>query len=153
MLFKAKNPAILDAQIPAANGVASVRALARVYAPSATDGTVDGTRFLSEQAVASFGGAFRWRPDHALGLPMSWNHGFHRAPVPVANGFGHVGYGGCFGWADPASGLSVGLVHNRLTSTVIGDIGIFLWLLPMITRAARSGPAPSPRLSPLPVAG
>ncbi len=140
-LFKAKNPAMLDAQMPAANGVASARALARIYSPLATDGTLDGERFLSAETVGSFDGPFRWRRDRALGLPMSWNHGFHRAPIPVASGFGHVGYSGCFGWADPQTGLAVGFVHNRLTSTVVADIGVFLWLLPMITRAAKRNPA------------
>ncbi|GAB09171.1 putative esterase [Gordonia araii NBRC 100433] len=141
-LFKAQNPAILQAEMSAANGVASARAMARIYAPLATDGTVDGQRFLSEATVASFEAPFRWKRDRALGLPMSWNHGFHRAPIPVANGFGHVGYSGCFGWADRASGVSVGFVHNRLTSTVVGDLGIFLWLLPMITKAAAQTKAP-----------
>ncbi|QKT08526.1 beta-lactamase family protein [Gordonia sp. X0973] len=145
-LFKAQNPAIHDAQMPAANGVASARAMARIYAPLATDGTLDGVRFLSESTVASFDGPFRWRRDRALGLPMSWNHGFHRAPIPVANGFGHVGYSGCFGWADPSTGLSVGFVHNRLMSTVAADLGSFLWLLPMISRAAAKG-APATALS------
>jgi CubicO group peptidase (beta-lactamase class C family) len=29
-------------------------------------------------------------------------------------GFGHAGLGGSLGWADPASGLAFGFVHNRL---------------------------------------
>ncbi|MFT3901153.1 MAG: serine hydrolase domain-containing protein [Gordonia sp. (in: high G+C Gram-positive bacteria)] len=148
-LLKGRDPALLEAQMPAANGVATARALARIYAPLATDGTLDGKRFLSEAAVRSFDGPYRWRRDRGLGLPMSWNHGFHRAPIPVANGFGHVGIAGCFGWADPATGVSVGFVHNRMLSTVVGDLGIFLWLLPMVTRAAakekpRSKPVGSP---------
>ena len=135
-LFKAQDPAIFEAEMGAANGVASARALARIYAPLAGDGTLDGQRFLSAQTVAAFEGPFRRKADRALGVPMSWNHGFHRAPIPVVNGFGHVGYSGCFGWADRETGMSVGFVHNRLTSTVVADLGIFLWLLPMITRAA-----------------
>ncbi|MFT4200196.1 serine hydrolase domain-containing protein [Gordonia sp. (in: high G+C Gram-positive bacteria)] len=149
-LLKGRDPALLETQMPAANGVATARALARIYAPLATDGTLDGKRFLSEEAVRSFDGPYRWRRDRGLGLPMSWNHGFHRAPIPVANGFGHVGIAGCFGWADPATGVSVGFVHNRMLSTVVGDLGIFLWLLPMVTRAAAkpvrgstAGPVPT----------
>ena len=57
-------------------------------------------------------------------------------PSPVANGFGHVGINGCFGWADPATGLSVGFVHNRRLSTMVADLGAFLWLLPLINKAA-----------------
>ncbi|GED99106.1 serine hydrolase domain-containing protein [Gordonia crocea] len=151
-LFKAQNPEIFDAQMPAANGIASARAMARIYAPLATDGTLDGQQFLSEATVASFEGPRRRRFDRALGLPMSWNHGFHRAPIPVAKGFGHVGYSGCFGWADQTTGISVGFVHNRLASTVVADLGVFLWLVPMVTRAAGRGQARVPSLPPLPVA-
>jgi CubicO group peptidase (beta-lactamase class C family) len=34
-------------------------------------------------------------------------------------GFGHVGMGGSFGWADPASGLAFAYVHNRLLSPLL----------------------------------
>jgi len=39
--------------------------------------------------------------------------------VPFGNvmpGFGHVGMGGSFGWADPATGVAFAFVHNRLLS-------------------------------------
>ncbi len=40
-------------------------------------------------------------------------------------GFGHAGLGGSLGWADPASGLAFGFVHNRLLSSfvVVDDAG------------------------------
>jgi CubicO group peptidase (beta-lactamase class C family) len=34
-------------------------------------------------------------------------------------GFGHAGLGGSVGWADPASGLAFGFVHNRLLSPFV----------------------------------
>jgi CubicO group peptidase (beta-lactamase class C family) len=34
-------------------------------------------------------------------------------------GFGHAGLGGSLGWADPASGLAFGFVHNRLLSPFV----------------------------------
>ena len=39
--------ALLDAEMPAANGVATARALARMYGAVANAGEIDGTRFLS----------------------------------------------------------------------------------------------------------
>lgn len=143
-LFRCEDDRIFDAQMPAANAVATARSLARVYAPLATDGTVDGARLLSRETLRAFDRRRTWHVDRALGGFMSWHLGFHRTPLPgLSSGFGHVGINGSFGWADPASGLSVGFVHNRLPSTIGLDLGAFLWLLPALARAAKSGSAPS----------
>jgi CubicO group peptidase (beta-lactamase class C family) len=48
---------------------------------------------------------------------LSFHLGYHSLPFGnVMPGFGHVGMGGSFGWADPASGLAFAFVHNRLLS-------------------------------------
>ena len=41
--------------------------------------------------------------------------------------FGHYGYGGSGGWADPEIGLSLGFVTNRIGSltTPLGDLTLF----------------------------
>lgn len=50
-------------------------------------------------------------------VPLSFHLGYHSVPFGnVMPGFGHVGMGGSFGWADPASGLAFAFVHNRLLS-------------------------------------
>jgi CubicO group peptidase (beta-lactamase class C family) len=50
-------------------------------------------------------------------VPLSFHLGYHGLPFGgVMPGFGHVGLGGSFGWADPASGLAFAYVHNRLLS-------------------------------------
>jgi CubicO group peptidase (beta-lactamase class C family) len=61
---------------------------------------------------------------------MRWRLGYHHAfgtgrDAPLA--FGHYGYGGSGGWADPASGLSAGFVTNRIGSltTPLGDLNLF----------------------------
>ncbi|MFW0791257.1 serine hydrolase domain-containing protein [Gordonia sp. CPCC 205333] len=126
-------------QMPAANAISTARDLGRVYAALATDGRVGADRLLSAERVRMFDGERRWQRDRVIGLPMSWNLGFHRSPVPgLAPGFGHVGLSGCFGWADVNSGLSVGFVHNRLPSTLVGDLGAFLWLVPLALRGQRA---------------
>jgi hypothetical protein len=44
---------LLDAEMSAANGVATVRALARMCGAIANGGGIDGTRFLSRELVAA----------------------------------------------------------------------------------------------------
>ena len=109
--------ALLDAEMPAANGVATARALARMYGAIANGGEIDGTRFLSPEIVAGLTGRRSLKRDRNIFVPLSFHLGYHSVPFgSVMPGFGHVGLGGSFGWADPASGLAFAYVHNRLLS-------------------------------------
>ena len=47
---------LLDTELPAANGVATARALARMYGAIANGGTIDGSQFLSAELVAGLTG-------------------------------------------------------------------------------------------------
>lgn len=116
---------LLDAEIPAANGVVTARALARMYGAIANGGQIDGTRFLSQELIAGLSGRRRFRPDRNLFLPWIFNLGYHSFPGPnLMPGFGHIGMGGSIGWADPATGVAFALVHNRLLSPfVMTDYG------------------------------
>ncbi|WP_044511471.1 serine hydrolase domain-containing protein [Mycobacterium simiae] len=108
---------LLDAEMPAANGVATARALARMYGAIANGGEIDGTRFLSRQIVAGLTGRRSLKRDRNIIMPLSFHLGYHTVPFGnMMPGFGHVGMGGSFGWADPASGLAFSFVHNRLLS-------------------------------------
>ncbi|QUR67319.1 serine hydrolase domain-containing protein [Mycobacterium spongiae] len=129
---------LLDAEIPAANGVVTARALARMYGALANGGEIDGTQFLSSELVAGLTGQPSLQPDRNLGLPMPFHLGYHSIPFPnVMPGFGHVGMGGSVGWNDPATGLSFALVHNRLlTPLVMTDYGGFVALYRLIRQAA-----------------
>jgi CubicO group peptidase (beta-lactamase class C family) len=116
--------------MPAVNGVMSARALAQMYAPFANGGEANGVRYLSAQRVNTLGRVQVRTPDAVLGLSMRWRLGYHHAfgtgrDAPLA--FGHYGYGGSGGWADPASGLSAGFVTNRIGSltTPLGDLNLF----------------------------
>jgi CubicO group peptidase (beta-lactamase class C family) len=51
-------------------------------------------------------------------------------------GFGHAGLAGSVGWADPASGLSFGFVHNRLLTRMVLDQVTFAGLHTLIRRDA-----------------
>ena len=108
---------LLDAEMPAANGVATARGLARMYGAIANGGEIDGTRLLSREIVAGLTGRRSLKRDRNVLVPLSFHLGYHSVPFGnVVPGFGHVGMGGSFGWADPASGLAFAFVHNRLLS-------------------------------------
>ena len=143
---------LLDTEAPAVNGVATARGLARMYGAIANGGEIDGVRLLSRSLVDQLTGRRHLWPDGNLGMPMAFHLGYHTLPVPgLMPGFGHVGLGGSLGWADPASGLAFGFVHNRLlTPFVLADQAGFVVLDALLRRgaaAARSrGYAPIARL-------
>ncbi len=118
------DPRVLQAEIPAANGVANARALARVYA--ACIGEVDGVRLLSDEQMAraiepqtSGPDAIMFFPT-VLGLGFFLSSGFSSYGGP--RGFGHTGTGGSMGFADPDAGIGFGYVMNQLLPNMIGDV-------------------------------
>jgi CubicO group peptidase (beta-lactamase class C family) len=125
-LFEGPDPPIWHTEMPAVNGVISSGALADMYAPLANGG--DG--FLSAETVHALGRVQVRSADVVLGVPMRWRLGYHHA-FGAGRGarmaFGHYGYGGSGGWADPAIGMSVGFVTNRIGSltTPLGDLNLF----------------------------
>lgn len=128
---------LLDTEAPAVNGVATARGLARMYGAIANGGRLDGTEFLSANRAAALSGRTRLRADGNLVLPLPFHLGYHAAPLGVLPGFGHVGLGGSAGWADPATGVAFGFVHNRLlTPFVLSDHAGFVALGNLIRRAA-----------------
>ncbi|MBW0019058.1 MAG: beta-lactamase family protein [Mycobacterium sp.] len=128
--------ALLDAEMPAANGVVTARALARMFGAIANHGEIDGTQFLSQELVAGLSGRRSLRPDGNLGIPMSFHLGYHSLPF-VMPGFGHVGLGGSLGWADPETGVAFAFVHNRLlTPFVLTDHAGMAALGGLMRRAA-----------------
>ena len=132
------NTPLLDSEIPSANGIATARALARMYGAMANGGEIDGRRYLSAQRVAALTGRSSMRPDRNLILPMAFHLGFHGLAVPtVLPGFGHVGLGGSVGWAIPESGLAFALVHNRLlTPFLMTDQAGFVGMAALVRRGA-----------------
>lgn len=129
---------LLDGEIPAANGVMTARALARMYGAIANEGRIDGTQFLSRETAAALVGKRSLRPDHSLIMPLSFHLGYHGLPLfGILPGFGHVGLGGSLGWADPERGLAFGFVHNRLlTPFVVSDQAGFVTTAALIRRGA-----------------
>ena len=129
---------LLDAEIPAVNGVVTARALARMYGAIANHGEIDGTQFLSRELVAGLTGQRDLRLDRNLVMPMSFHLGYHSVPIlNVMPGFGHAGLGGSLGWADPATGVAFAFVHNRLLSPfVVTDHAGFVVIGALLRQAA-----------------
>jgi CubicO group peptidase (beta-lactamase class C family) len=126
----------LDGEVPAANGVATARGLAKMYAALACAGRIDDTQFLSTELAAGLIGKPSLWPDRNIFFPMAFHLGYHAIPISsLMPGFGHAGLGGSLGWADPASGLSFGYVHNRLlTPFVVVDQAGFVATAALIRR-------------------
>jgi len=118
---------VMDAAVPAANGFFTARSLGRMYAMLAGGGEVDGVRILSPETVAAAATVQSHGPDLVLVLPMDWRLGYHRVFTSrgtVGPAFGHFGFGGSGGWADPSRDLAVAYVCNRGSGTPIGDLRI-----------------------------
>lgn len=107
------------AEIPAANGHGTARALDRMYAALAQGGTLDGVRLMSPELVAEAGREWVRGLDLVMALPTAFGLGFERTIPewtfgPNPNTFGHNGSGGSLGIVDPDTGISLGYVMNRM---------------------------------------
>jgi CubicO group peptidase (beta-lactamase class C family) len=140
----------LDGEVPAANGVVTARALAKMYAAIANGGIIDDAVFLSKDLAEGLIGHPKPWPDLNIGVPMPFHLGFHESPIPgLMRGFGHVGLGGTLGWADPETGSAFAFIHNRLLTPMVFDMASFAGLArPMrnaVTAARRLGPLAVPK--------
>lgn len=128
----------LDSEIPAANGVTTARSLAKMYGALANGGRIDGVQFLSPERVTGCIGKPSLLPDRNIVVPLSFHLGYHSLPFPpgLMPGFGHAGLAGSVGWADPATGLSFGFVHNRLLTRMVLDQATFAGIYALIRRDA-----------------
>lgn len=99
-------------QIPSTNGHATARAVTRIYA-AALDGSLFPQSVLDDACTPQVDGL-----DRILDRPTRFGLGFQLAqdsrPIgPNARTFGHFGYGGSLGFADPDTGLAFAYVMNR----------------------------------------
>lgn len=114
------------AELPALNGAATAMGLACIYAPLANDGAFGARRIYAPGAVER-GAQRRFRGvDINLGVEVRWGAGFYgNNPLkwygPNDETFGHSGWGGSMGFADPVEGISVGYVLNQMDANLHGD--------------------------------
>ncbi|GAB7102153.1 serine hydrolase domain-containing protein [Streptomyces phaeofaciens JCM 4814] len=118
------------AELPAANGHGTARAVAALYGVLAGRGTYAGHRVLSPEAAERvregqggcrdlvLGAGFAHETEVGLGLWLSGPNGSY-GPNPRA--IGHDGFGGSCGLADPDAGVSLGYVMNRMGPNIADD--------------------------------
>lgn len=120
------SPRGLSAEIPAVGGAMTARGLARVYAMSAAYGELDGVRLLSEETVRAMSRRQTLRPDLVITLPVAWSLGFMNGQPgwpqgERASSFGHPGFGGSIGYADPEAATAFGFVCNGVGMDLVGQ--------------------------------
>ena len=114
-----------EAEIPAGNGHADARGLARVYGALALGGELDGVRLLSESAIEAARTLQSEGTDATIGVENRYALGF-QLPSPALGdprpetAFGHSGVGGSQAFADPGAGLGFAYVMNRIRGP--GDV-------------------------------
>jgi len=109
------------AEIPAANGHATARALARIYGALARGGEIDGIRILSARQIGRCYVEQSKGMDAVLGFPTRFSLGFMLSQPgaelgPNPRSFGHPGAGGSLGFADPDRKIGFGYVMNQMGS-------------------------------------
>jgi CubicO group peptidase (beta-lactamase class C family) len=115
------------AEIPAANGHGTARALAHVYGALARGGEVDGVRVLSQPAIERATSEQAFGTDAVL-APLQTRFGlgfFLTHPMipfgPNPRAFGHPGAGGSVAFADPDTRLGFAYVMNQMQAGLSGD--------------------------------
>jgi CubicO group peptidase (beta-lactamase class C family) len=134
------DPRLLDAAVPAMNGYFDAVSLGAMYAMLAGGGQLGGVRILSEETVRKASEVQNDQRDRVVMMTMQWRLGYHRLPLlnkQLPRGFGHFGFGGSGGFADPGHDLAVAMVCNRGQGTPIGDLRI-LRLSQATARAVQS---------------
>ncbi|MET8286755.1 serine hydrolase domain-containing protein [Streptomyces sp. NPDC048448] len=118
------------AEIPAANGHGTARAIAALYGIFAGRGAHGSRQVLSPEAAERvregqgscrdlvLGAGFEHETQAGLGL---WLSGANASYGPNPRAFGHDGFGGSCGLADPEAALSLGYVMNRMGPHIADD--------------------------------
>lgn len=119
------------AEVPSAGGITNARGLAGLYEPLARPGIDhNGVRFdpdavswMSTVHSAGWDQTLRLNVRFGLGYMLAvdnrWRPPRQRDSLLLgADAFGHTGFGGTVGFADPRYGLSFGYTMNRMSNAV-----------------------------------
>src|SRR5215470_8645446 len=115
------------AEIPSSNGHTTARALARIYGALACGGALGDVRLLNASTIGAASVEQSCGIDAILEIPTRFGLGFmlplseHFVEVgfglqpfgPNARAFGHWGFGGSVGFADPDGRIGFGYVMNQ----------------------------------------
>jgi CubicO group peptidase (beta-lactamase class C family) len=122
---RVNTPAWRAAELPALNGHASARGVARLSAALAEGGTLDGVTVLSPRALGQMTAVVADREDMLLGFNPQWGMGVAHNLIgiygPNPRTYGHSGWGGSYGCADPDARVAIGYVLNHMGPDLVGD--------------------------------
>lgn len=121
--------AVRKACMPSSNGHFTARALAKMYAALAEDGSIDGVRLVSPERISKMQKLVTDKIDLVLGRPRNKGIGFmlggardgvHGPIGPRMTAFGHSGAGGSEAFADPEADLAVAVTLNKMEFELLG---------------------------------
>jgi CubicO group peptidase (beta-lactamase class C family) len=120
------------AEIGGATGTTNGRGLAGMYAALACGGTLNGVNLVDDDTLNRMGTtSAATHQDGSLQVPVRFAPGYMKSMDNRRNfpgdfsclmgtdAFGHVGYGGSIGMADPAARMSFGYTMNRMGAGVL----------------------------------
>jgi CubicO group peptidase (beta-lactamase class C family) len=133
LMQKCNDRAAHAAEVAGAMGITNARGLAGMYAPLACGGSLRGVSLVDSKAIARMiATASATGVDAVLLLATRFSLGFmkgidNRRGAPGAQesailgeqAFGHAGFGGSIGFADPVEKLAFGYTMNRMGSGVL----------------------------------
>jgi CubicO group peptidase (beta-lactamase class C family) len=116
------------AEVGAAGGISNARGLAGMYAPLANGGSHKGVRLVDAESLYKMSAVSSAGVDAVLLLPLRFSLGYMKTvdnrhvPGAVAGdnallseaAFGHCGFGGSVGFADPEAKMSFGYTMNKM---------------------------------------
>ncbi len=114
------------AEVPAANGHATARSLARLYGGAANGGEIDGIHIIDPETLEGAIVEQSNGPDTCLQIPTRFGLGFmltgeFMSLGPNARAFGHPGAGGSLGYGDIDAQIGFGYTMNQMQSNLAGD--------------------------------
>jgi CubicO group peptidase (beta-lactamase class C family) len=119
----------LSGELPGGNGYTNGRGIALACAIIANGGVANGPRLLSSETIALAGREHAYGHDPYIGmirLGLGFGLDSPEFPGPSPTSMHWGGYGGSWGWMDPAAGLSLGYAPNnwKLPETPNGQMVI-----------------------------
>ena len=104
---------------PSAGGHGNARSVATLYSALATDRSLNGTEIISQAGLDAVTKIQIENTDLVIGLPVSWGAAYviNTSKLvfgPNQEAFGHSGWGGSFGFADPSTGIAAAYTMNRM---------------------------------------
>lgn len=104
---------------------ATADGVARAFAALANGGALHGVRIVKPSTIAAMTEVQSRRVDMLLGFEVHWARGVALNTTGVFGSnpaaFGHTGWGGSFGFADPEAGIAAAYVLNRMGPDLVGD--------------------------------